>query len=79
MAAYLELLPAVDVQGGRAVQLVRGVAGSEKAFGDPVEAALIRQDRGAQPRVDGPRSARSGSSTHPATVMDAPEGPPAHA
>jgi phosphoribosylanthranilate isomerase len=45
---YLELLPAVDVQGGRAVQLVQGVAGSEKAFGDPVEAALNWQRRGAE-------------------------------
>jgi phosphoribosyl isomerase A len=48
MPVYLELLPAVDVQGGRAVQLVQGVAGSEKAFGDPVEAALNWQRRGAE-------------------------------
>jgi len=48
MASYLELLPAVDVQGGKAVQLVQGVAGSEKAFGDPVEAALNWQRRGAE-------------------------------
>jgi phosphoribosyl isomerase A len=48
MASYLELLPAVDVQGGRAVQLVQGVAGSEKTFGDPVEAALNWQRRGAE-------------------------------
>ncbi len=48
MAGYLELLPAVDVQGGRAVQLVQGVAGSEKVFGDPVEAALNWQNRGAE-------------------------------
>jgi 1-(5-phosphoribosyl)-5-[(5-phosphoribosylamino)methylideneamino] imidazole-4-carboxamide isomerase/N-(5'phosphoribosyl)anthranilate isomerase len=45
---YLELLPAVDVQDGRAVQLVQGVAGSEKVFGDPVEAALNWQRRGAE-------------------------------
>ena len=44
---HLQLLPAVDVQGGRAVQLVQGVAGSEKTFGDPVEAALDWQARGA--------------------------------
>ncbi len=44
---HLELLPAVDVQDGRAVQLVQGVAGSEKTFGDPVEAALNWQRRGA--------------------------------
>ncbi len=48
MSTYLELLPAVDVQGGRAVQLVQGVAGSEKTFGDPVEAALNWQRRGAE-------------------------------
>jgi phosphoribosylanthranilate isomerase len=45
---HLELLPAVDVAGGQAVQLVQGVAGSEKRFGDPVEAALRWQDAGAQ-------------------------------
>ena len=45
---HLQLLPAVDVQGGRAVQLVQGVAGSEKTFGDPVEAALNWQRRGAE-------------------------------
>ena len=48
MSAYLELLPAVDVAGGRAVQLVQGVAGSEKQFGDPIEAALNWQARGAE-------------------------------
>ncbi len=47
MSTHLELLPAVDVAGGRAVQLVQGVAGSEKRFGDPVEAALRWQDAGA--------------------------------
>lgn len=35
----LELLPAVDVADGRAVQLVQGVAGSERVFGEPVAAA----------------------------------------
>jgi phosphoribosylanthranilate isomerase len=48
MADHLELLPAVDVQDGRAVQLVQGVAGSEKVFGDPVQAALDWQRRGAE-------------------------------
>jgi phosphoribosyl isomerase A len=45
--APLELLPAVDVAGGQAVQLVQGVAGSEKRFGDPLEAALRWQAEGA--------------------------------
>ncbi len=44
----LELLPAVDVQGGQAVQLVQGVAGSEKVFGDPLAAATRWQDAGAE-------------------------------
>jgi phosphoribosylanthranilate isomerase len=44
----LELLPAVDVAGGRAVQLVQGVAGSERVFGEPLQAALRWQEAGAQ-------------------------------
>jgi len=44
----LELLPAVDVAGGRAVRLVRGEAGSETAYGDPIEAALAWQRDGAR-------------------------------
>ena len=44
----LELLPAVDVQGGQAVQLTQGVAGSEKVFGDPLAAARRWQDGGAE-------------------------------
>src|SRR3990170_2405813 len=48
MADYLELLPAVDIKGGQAVQLVQGVDGSEKKFGDPIEAALRWQEAGAE-------------------------------
>ncbi|CAN5212728.1 bifunctional 1-(5-phosphoribosyl)-5-((5-phosphoribosylamino)methylideneamino)imidazole-4-carboxamide isomerase/phosphoribosylanthranilate isomerase PriA [soil metagenome] len=48
MSDYLELLPAVDIAGGQAVQLVQGVAGSEKRFGDPIEAALRWQNAGAE-------------------------------
>ncbi len=47
-APRLELLPAVDVQGGRAVQLVQGVAGSGAEFGDPWEAAFAWQEQGAE-------------------------------
>ncbi len=43
----LQLLPAVDVQGGQAVQLVQGVAGTQKEFGDPIAAARRWQDGGA--------------------------------
>lgn len=48
MPGPLELLPAVDVAGGRAVQLVQGVAGSERVFGDPVESALRWQSAGGE-------------------------------
>src|SRR4051795_11644341 len=48
MSQRLVLLPAVDIAGGQAVQLVQGVAGSEKRFGDPVEAALRWQEAGAE-------------------------------
>lgn len=44
----LVLLPAVDVAGGQAVRLVRGEAGSETSYGDPLQAALAWQDGGAE-------------------------------
>ncbi|GAA1855173.1 bifunctional 1-(5-phosphoribosyl)-5-((5-phosphoribosylamino)methylideneamino)imidazole-4-carboxamide isomerase/phosphoribosylanthranilate isomerase PriA [Microlunatus capsulatus] len=44
----LVLLPAVDVSGGQAVQLVQGRLGSEKVFGDPRAAAQRWQDAGAE-------------------------------
>jgi phosphoribosylanthranilate isomerase len=43
----LILLPAVDVQGGQAVRLVRGEAGTQTVYGDPLEAALAFQAAGA--------------------------------
>ena len=46
--ARLVLLPAVDVAGGQAVQLVQGVAGSEKRFGDPRAAVDRWQRAGAE-------------------------------
>ena len=48
MSDYLELLPAVDIKNGQAVQLVQGVDGSEKVFGDPIQAALRWQEAGAE-------------------------------
>ena len=48
MSDYLELLPAVDITEGQAVQLAQGVAGSERVYGDPVAAALRWQDAGAE-------------------------------
>jgi len=45
----LELLPAVDVMGGKAVRLVQGEAGSQTEYGDdPVEVALSWVDQGAE-------------------------------
>ena len=44
----LELLPAVDVRDGRAVQLQQGIAGSGWEFGDPLECALAWQEQGAE-------------------------------
>lgn len=44
----LELLPAVDVAAGQAVRLVKGEAGSETSYGDPLTAALAWQSAGAE-------------------------------
>jgi 1-(5-phosphoribosyl)-5-[(5-phosphoribosylamino)methylideneamino] imidazole-4-carboxamide isomerase/N-(5'phosphoribosyl)anthranilate isomerase len=44
----LQLLPAVDVVQGRAVQLVQGIAGTGGDFGDPLQAALAWQEQGSQ-------------------------------
>jgi len=49
MSEYLELLPAVDVMGGKAVRLVQGEAGSQTEYGDnPIEVALSWQSQGAE-------------------------------
>ncbi|GAA3976337.1 bifunctional 1-(5-phosphoribosyl)-5-((5-phosphoribosylamino)methylideneamino)imidazole-4-carboxamide isomerase/phosphoribosylanthranilate isomerase PriA [Thermobifida alba] len=48
MAPTLELLPAVDVAGGQAVQLVQGRADTGGRYGDPLEAALAWQNAGAE-------------------------------
>ncbi|WP_028661798.1 bifunctional 1-(5-phosphoribosyl)-5-((5-phosphoribosylamino)methylideneamino)imidazole-4-carboxamide isomerase/phosphoribosylanthranilate isomerase PriA [Saccharomonospora saliphila] len=42
------LLPAVDVADGQAVRLVQGEAGTETAYGSPLEAALSWQRDGAE-------------------------------
>jgi phosphoribosylanthranilate isomerase len=44
----LSLLPAVDVADGQAVRLVQGAAGTETAYGDPLDAALAWQHGGAR-------------------------------
>jgi 1-(5-phosphoribosyl)-5-[(5-phosphoribosylamino)methylideneamino] imidazole-4-carboxamide isomerase/N-(5'phosphoribosyl)anthranilate isomerase len=47
-ASSLVLLPAVDVAAGQAVRLVQGEAGSETAYGAPLDAALAWQAGGAE-------------------------------
>jgi len=44
----LELLPAVDVEGGQAVRLVQGAAGTATGYGEPLAAALAWQTAGAE-------------------------------
>jgi 1-(5-phosphoribosyl)-5-[(5-phosphoribosylamino)methylideneamino] imidazole-4-carboxamide isomerase/N-(5'phosphoribosyl)anthranilate isomerase len=44
----LVLLPAVDVAAGQAVRLFKGEAGSETAYGEPLDAALAWQAGGAE-------------------------------
>jgi phosphoribosylformimino-5-aminoimidazole carboxamide ribotide isomerase/phosphoribosylanthranilate isomerase len=44
----LVLLPAVDVADGKAVRLTQGEAGSETSYGDPVDAAQLWVDQGAE-------------------------------
>ncbi|MFB6101184.1 MAG: 1-(5-phosphoribosyl)-5-[(5-phosphoribosylamino)methylideneamino]imidazole-4-carboxamide isomerase [Haloplanus sp.] len=43
-----EVIPAVDMQDGEVVQLVQGERGTEKRYGDPVEAAQRWVDAGAR-------------------------------
>ncbi|WP_440990400.1 1-(5-phosphoribosyl)-5-[(5-phosphoribosylamino)methylideneamino]imidazole-4-carboxamide isomerase [Haloarchaeobius baliensis] len=47
MFPSFEVVPAVDVQDGEVVQLVQGERGTEKTYGDPVEAAERWVDQGA--------------------------------
>jgi phosphoribosylformimino-5-aminoimidazole carboxamide ribotide isomerase/phosphoribosylanthranilate isomerase len=44
----LTLLPAVDVADGQAVRLTQGAAGTETAYGDPLEAAQNFLEQGAE-------------------------------
>ncbi|MFB6222106.1 MAG: 1-(5-phosphoribosyl)-5-[(5-phosphoribosylamino)methylideneamino]imidazole-4-carboxamide isomerase [Haloarcula sp.] len=48
MFSEFEVVPAVDMQDGQVVQLVGGERGTEKTYGDPVEAAKRWVDAGAQ-------------------------------
>ncbi|WP_436346397.1 1-(5-phosphoribosyl)-5-[(5-phosphoribosylamino)methylideneamino]imidazole-4-carboxamide isomerase [Natronorubrum sp. FCH18a] len=50
MSAFptFEVIPAVDLQDGEVVQLVQGERGTERTYGDPVEAAQRWIDAGAE-------------------------------
>ena len=48
MFPSFEVIPAVDMQDGQVVQLVGGERGTEKAYGDPVEAARRWVEAGAE-------------------------------
>ena len=48
MARTLELLPAIDIRGGRAVRLVQGELRNESQFGDPIDVARDFQRAGAE-------------------------------
>ena len=48
MFPEFEVVPAVDMQDGEVVQLVQGERGTEKAYGDPVEAAERWVEAGAE-------------------------------
>ncbi|WP_458186398.1 1-(5-phosphoribosyl)-5-[(5-phosphoribosylamino)methylideneamino]imidazole-4-carboxamide isomerase [Haladaptatus sp. NG-WS-4] len=48
MFPTFEVVPAVDMQDGEVVQLVQGEKGTEKSYGDPVEAAEKWVDQGAE-------------------------------
>jgi phosphoribosylformimino-5-aminoimidazole carboxamide ribotide isomerase len=43
-----QVVPAVDVEGGEVVQLVQGERGTEKRYGDPVDAAARWVEAGAE-------------------------------
>ncbi|MFN4133634.1 MAG: 1-(5-phosphoribosyl)-5-[(5-phosphoribosylamino)methylideneamino]imidazole-4-carboxamide isomerase [Candidatus Hadarchaeales archaeon] len=42
------MIPSIDIRKGKCVQMVKGVAGTEKIYGDPVEQALRWQREGAK-------------------------------
>lgn len=42
------VIPAVDIRNGKCVQLVGGEPGTDRYYGDPVEAAINWEERGAE-------------------------------
>ena len=48
MNPLFEVIPAIDIQNGKTVQLVGGLRGTEKYYGDPVQCALQWEEVGAK-------------------------------
>ena len=48
MNPLFEVIPAIDIQNGKTVQLVGGLRGTEKYYGDPVQCALQWEEMGAK-------------------------------
>ena len=48
MNPLFEVIPAIDIQNGKTVQLVGGLRGTEKYYGDPIECALRWEEMGAK-------------------------------
>ena len=48
MNPLFEVIPAIDIQNGKTVQLVGGLRGTEKYYGDPIECALQWEEMGAK-------------------------------
>ena len=48
MNPLFEVIPAIDIQNGKTVQLVGGLKGTEKYYGDPVQCALQWEEMGAK-------------------------------
>ncbi|WIV65747.1 1-(5-phosphoribosyl)-5-[(5-phosphoribosylamino)methylideneamino]imidazole-4-carboxamide isomerase [Natrialbaceae archaeon AArc-T1-2] len=74
-----EVIPAVDVQDGEVVQLVQGERGTEKRYGDPVEAARRWVEAGAETLhlidLDGAFEGERANATAIDAVVDAVDVP----
>jgi phosphoribosylformimino-5-aminoimidazole carboxamide ribotide isomerase len=72
-----EIVPAVDVQDGEVVQLVQGERGTEKTYGDPVEAAEQWVEQGAETLhlvdLDGAFEGERGNADAVEAILDAVE------
>ncbi|MFB6195657.1 MAG: 1-(5-phosphoribosyl)-5-[(5-phosphoribosylamino)methylideneamino]imidazole-4-carboxamide isomerase [Haloplanus sp.] len=74
-----EVIPAVDMQDGEVVQLVQGKRGTEKRYGDPVEAAKRWVEAGARTLhlvdLDGAFEGERANADAVAAIVDAVDVP----